>query len=105
MLLRFPKGIFLVVDDEASGSIIVLLRKALYGLRQSPQLFNKLLNGLLPSCGLQRCEHEACIYKYYDADGWVLIGCEVDDLIVTGTNDKKIAELRKVPEDKWGISA
>ena len=97
-LLRFPQGICLV-DDEGSSSIIVLLRKALNGLRQSPQLFNKLLNELLTSCGLQRCEHEACIYKYYGADGWVLIGCEVDDLIVTGTNDKKIVELQKVSEN------
>ena len=99
-LLRFPKGTSLV-DDEGSIRIVVLLRKALYGLRQSQQLFNKPLNGLLTSRGLQRCEHEAYIYKYYDADGWVLIGCEVDDLIVTGTGDKKIAELQKVFDDKW----
>ena len=67
-LLRFPKGVSLE-DDEGNSSVIVLLRKALYGLRQSPQLFNKLLNELLTSCGLQRCEQEACIYKYFDADG------------------------------------
>ena len=74
-----------------------MLRKALYGLRQSPQLFNKLLDGLLNSCGLRRCVHEA---KYYGADGWVLIGAEVDDLIVTGTNTKKMAELQKLFQDK-----
>jgi hypothetical protein len=101
-LLRFPKGVSLE-DDEGNSSVIVLLRKALYGLRQSPQLFNKLLNELLTSCGLQRCEQEACIYKYFDALGWVLIGCEVDDLIVTGTNEKKIAELQKVFKDKWNV--
>jgi len=33
---------------------------------------------------VRRCVHEACIYKYYGADGWVLIGAEVDDLIVRG---------------------
>ena len=46
--MQFPKGISLE-DDEGNSSIIVLLRKALYGLRQSqsPQLFNKLLNELL----------------------------------------------------------
>ena len=80
-----------------------MLRKALYGLRQSPQLFNKLLDELLNSCGLRRCVHEACIYKYYDADGWVLIGAEVDDLIVTGTNTKKMAELQQLFQDKWGV--
>jgi len=31
------------------------------------------------------------------------IGCEVDDLIVTGTNEKKIAELLKVFKDKWSV--
>ena len=80
-----------------------MLRKALYGLRQSPQLFSKLLDELLNSCGMRRCVHEACIYKYYDADGWVLIGAEVDDLIVTGTNIKKMAELQQLFQDKWGV--
>ena len=81
----------------------MLLRKALYELRQSPQLFNKLLNELLTSCGLQRCEQEACIYKYFDADGWIIIGREVDDLIVAGTNEKKIAGPQKVFKDKWSV--
>ena len=93
-LLQLPKGVSLE-DDEGNSSIIVLLRKALYGLRQSPQLFSKLLNELLSSCGLQRCEQEACIYKYYGADGWILIGCEVDDLIVTGTNEKKLRSCKR----------
>ena len=87
-----------------NSSTIVILRKALCGLRQSPQLFNKLLNALLTNCGLQRCEQEACIYKYYDADSWILIGCETDDLIVTGTNEKKIAELQKVFKGKWSVA-
>ena len=71
--------------------------------KEAAQLFNKLLNELLTSFGLQRREQEACIYKYFDADGRVLIGCEVDDLIVTGTNEKKIAELQKVFKDKWNV--
>jgi hypothetical protein len=57
---------------------------------------------LLTSCGLRRCQ-EACIYKYYVADGWILIASEVDDLSVNGTNDKKTVELQKVFEDKWGV--
>ena len=44
-----------------------------------------------------------CIYKYYDADGWVLIGAEVDDLIAAGTNTKKMAELQQLFQDKWGV--
>ena len=71
----------------------MLLRNALYGLRQSPQLFNKLLHSLLTESGLVRCAHEACIYKYFDVNRWMLIAAEDDDLIVTGTNEAKIAEL------------
>ena len=101
-LLRFPKGVSLE-HDKGNSSVLVLLRKALYGLRKSPQLFNKLLGELLTSCELRRCEQEACIYKYFAADGWILIGCEVDDLIVTGTNEKNIAELQKIFKDKWNV--
>ena len=97
-LLQLPKGISLV-DADGTTSVIVMLRKALYGLRQSPQLLSRLLNVLLNSCGLRRCVHD----KYYDADGWVLIGAEVDDLIVTGTNTKKMAELQQLFQDKWEV--
>ena len=100
--MQFPKGVSLE-DVEGNISVVVLLRKALHDLCQSPQLFNKLLNELPTSCGFQRCDQEACIYKYYGADGWILIGCKVDDLIVTGTNEKKIAELQKVFKDKWSV--
>ena len=99
-LLQLPKGVSLIGDDGAT-SVIVVLRKALYGLRQSPRLFNKLLDELLNSCGLRRCVHEACIYKYYGAGDWVLIGAEVDDLIVTGTNTKEMAELQQLFQDTW----
>ena len=68
MLLQLPKGVFLVADD-GNTSAIVLLQKALYGLRQSLQLFTKLLDELLNSCGLRRCVHEACVYKYFGALG------------------------------------
>ena len=97
-LLQLPKGVSLV-DDDGNTSAIVVLRKALYGLRQSSQLFNKLLDELLNSCGLRRCVHE----EYYGAGGWVLTGAEVDDLVVTGTNTKKIAQLQKLFQDKRGV--
>ena len=52
---------------------------------------------------MRRCVHGACNNKYYDAGGWVPIGAEVDDLIVTGTNTKKMAELQQLFQDKWGV--
>ena len=52
-LLQLPKGVSLV-DEDGATSVIVMLRKAMYGLRQSPQLFNKLLGELLNSCGPRR---------------------------------------------------
>ena len=41
-LLQLPKGVSLV-DDDGNTSVIVMLRKAQYGLRQSPQLFQQTL--------------------------------------------------------------
>ena len=52
---------------------------------------------------MRHCVHEACIYKYCDAGGWVLIVAEVDDLVVTGTNTKKMAELQQLFQDKWRV--
>ena len=35
------------------------------------------------------------VYHYRDDDGWILLCTEVDDLVITGTNEKKIESIRQ----------
>jgi hypothetical protein len=110
--MQLPPGIS-VVKDGRQHKIVKLLR-ALYGLRQSPQAFNKELVRFLVGgeSGIKFTQASAgtCLYHYVNPETkkFVLIASEVDDLIITGTDKEAIAKLRaglvkrfKVDDTKW----
>ncbi|KAE9312992.1 hypothetical protein PR003_g19619 [Phytophthora rubi] len=56
-----------------------VVRKALYGLRQSGREWNTELNGWLLDRGFQRCATEPCLYFRYEGDTIALVLVYVDD--------------------------
>ena len=59
---------------------VCLLKKALYGLRQSPRLFYKLLHGYLISIGFRRTSKDHCIYVKEAGVSQIILAVYVDDL-------------------------
>lgn len=51
-----PKGL------KAPENYVCLLKKALYGLRQSPKCWNDCINQCPLEIGFQRCKSDGCIY-------------------------------------------
>jgi hypothetical protein len=62
------------------------LRKALYGLKDSPHHFNKHLDSRLRRHGFVPCKADPCLYIKRNEAGDIvaLIGCHVDDLALVG---------------------
>ena len=60
------------------------LKKAIYGLKQSPRLWNKNLDSFLRRIGFQSLFTDSCIYTRMDAEGIIdgLIAVYVDDLVI-----------------------
>ena len=93
---------------------IVKLLRALYGLRQSPQAFNKelvtfLIKGL-PDLQFTRASADSCLFHRFDSETkkFILVVSEVDDLIITGTDTEGIERLKrglverfKIDDTKW----
>jgi len=74
------------------------LRKALYGLKQAPRAWNQRIDGFMGRLGFEKCTSEHGVYvKERNKDGKTgkLIVClYVDDLLVTGSSEKLIAEFK-----------
>jgi hypothetical protein len=103
--LRLPPGNFLV-DEHGKVHTIVKLLRALYGLRQSPQKFNKeLVKFLVEESGFKQTSADSCLFYHYnsESDDFILVASEVDDLIITGTNDSQVATWRKMLEKRFGL--
>ena len=59
------------------------LRRALYGLRQAPRLFQECLSGQFKELGLVRCKSETSLYVAQDFS--LIVSCHVDDPVIMGS--------------------
>ena len=71
------------------------LKKSIYGLKQSPRIWNERLNSVLEDIGCHRSKLDPCIYFCSSRDA--LVACFVDDILVAGEQvqrDKIIEHLQ-----------
>ena len=115
--LRMPPGIS--IDRDGKQYKVVKLLRALYGLRQSPQAFNKeLIKFLVGGCEndlhFTQASADSCLFYHFDSESkkFILVASEVDDLIITGTDSAGIKRLKaglvkrfKIDDTKWDILA
>ena len=101
ILFKFPKGITVKGNDSQH---FVRLVKALYGLKQSPALFHRMLIKVLTGMGFVQASTDSCLFYFAGDDecGRLYICAEVDDLVITGENPEKLAEVKEVLTKTFG---
>ena len=60
----------------------------------------------MKSAGFKQLECDKCIFIHHDevTKKFVLVGCEVDDLIITGNDAACIARLKKKLVDEYNVT-
>ena len=81
-----PAGI-----EEGLKGKVLHLRKSLYGLKQSPRNWNGLLDSFLLSLDLNKSVADPCLYSHQHN---VMLTVWVDDLILTGSDEARILQLK-----------
>jgi hypothetical protein len=74
---------------------VLRLRKALYGLRQAPRVWNVKLISTLKGMGFGQSPHEAAIYQRGNGGNALLVGVYVDNLVIIVTKDVEVAALKE----------
>jgi hypothetical protein len=79
-----------------------LLRKTLYGLKQSPREFHKLLASFLKRAGFKSCHYDPCLFTFHDTSGRLIaaIALYVDDLSIGICGDLSWYEWFKIAISK-----
>ena len=78
-----------------ADGVVLKLRRGLYGLKQSPRLWNNTLDKWLREYGLAQTESDSCVYtmaRVPDRLLWVAV--YVDDLLIFADNDKDMAAFK-----------
>ena len=69
-----------------NGGVLWKLRKALYGLKSSPKLWQTHFASTMSKFDFVRCKSDANLYRHVDGDLYVL--CYVDDLLIAGEQSR-----------------
>jgi hypothetical protein len=73
---------------------VLCLRKTLYGLKQSPQMFNKALDTYLRSEGLIPTTADPCIYTRRRGESLLMLSIHVDDQLISCTSQSELDEFK-----------
>ncbi|MBL4769565.1 MAG: hypothetical protein JKY61_00075, partial [Planctomycetes bacterium] len=73
---------------------VLSLKRGLYGLKQSPRLWNECLHEWLSSEGLQRTESDSCIYHRRCTFGYLWVAVYVDDLLIFADDSSVMADFK-----------
>ena len=90
VLIEQPPGYVAQGEDR-----VCRLKKTIYGLKQSPQAWFKKFNQVVLTGGFQRCVVDHSIFYNKTTGGCVILAVYVDDILVTGSDVKGIAEIKQ----------
>lgn len=84
-----PGWIHVCKDDE-----VLLLQKAIYGLKQSGLRWYEVLRAILTDIGLVRCEFDHAVFYRQDERGHVVLFAHVDDISIAGSTIVIVLEIK-----------
>ncbi len=87
---------------DNAGRIVVKLQKSIYGLRQAPLNFYKLMRSTLTDIGFTVSSSDGCIFSQRRGKEVTMIAIHVDDLLVSSNSPTQMNHLKKKLSEKYG---
>lgn len=83
--------------QEGKESQVCLLKRSLYGLKQSPQQWYKCFDNFMLKCDFQRSIYDSCVYiKTISKEVSVYLLLYVDDMIITSQQASQIKIVKSL---------
>ncbi|CAL9233197.1 unnamed protein product [Arabidopsis halleri] len=82
------------LEDIVAPGKVLRLRKAIYGLKQSPRAWYHKLSSTLLREGFKRSHSDHTLFTKQDNQGIVVVLIYVDDLIISGSNKEGIQAIK-----------
>ncbi|CAG9134816.1 unnamed protein product [Plutella xylostella] len=96
-----PVGLQCNTDDDESK--VLLLKRAIYGLKQSSRAWYQRVDELLQSLGYKKSDLEPCLFTKVNKDVKIIIALYVDDFFVFSNCEKETKELKEALSSKFEL--
>ncbi len=80
------------------------LKRALYGLRQSPRLWHRTLQQALSEMGFTALKADSCVMVRGEGKDKIVLGIYVDDILVVGAQVASIERFKQAVRHKFSIT-
>ncbi|OWZ00175.1 Integrase, catalytic core protein, partial [Phytophthora megakarya] len=80
------------------------LKRSMYGLKQSPRMWNKTIDEFMLKMEFMKCESDHCIYLKRDSQELVFVSLYVDDLILASSSDKMLKDTKQALSDRFEMT-
>ena len=91
-------------NNEAGVSLVMKLKKSLYGLRQSPKHWFSTMDVELAIVGFRPLKSGSCVYVYEDETGFVVLTLYVNDILFLSASKPLLNKLKKKLMNRFEMS-
>ncbi|KAL0325416.1 UNVERIFIED_CONTAM: Retrovirus-related Pol polyprotein from transposon RE1 [Sesamum radiatum] len=88
---------------KARPGQVCRLRRSLYGLKQASRQWNFELTAKLLDFGFTQSPHDNCLFLKHDSDNFVALLVYVDDILVTGTSEVHLHNVKQYLDRLFSI--
>ena len=99
--MRQPPGF----EKPGSNNMVCKLKRSIYGLKQSPRQWNKVLDGYLREHGFQPSLCEPCVYIRMSGEDTkpTIISAFVDDLLIFAPTTTETAQVKQLLASRFDV--
>ena len=88
--MQQPEGFI----SSGKEDLVCLLKKSLYGLKQSPRQWYKRFDSFITTTGFSRSDYDSCVYFKRVDDGFVYLLLYVDDMLIAAKDIDVIVKIK-----------